>query len=65
MDKAVSSRLITVAADVLVNYGLPALTGFITNLNKKDTVTIADIDSLWGDLNSGTYFPDLDIDDKE
>ncbi|MCP3941499.1 MAG: hypothetical protein GY710_08465 [Desulfobacteraceae bacterium] len=52
----VKAQLILTVADVVINKGLPALAKMISELNKKDVVTVEDIKSLKGELDSATYF---------
>ncbi len=60
MKDAVKTKLAGTVVDVLVNYGLPALVEFVGNLNDKDAVTEEDIETLYGNLDSASYFPDLE-----
>lgn len=50
------AQLILTVADIIINKGLPALAKLITELNKKEVVTVEDIESLKGELDSATYF---------
>jgi len=52
----VKAQLIMTAADVIINKGLPALAKLVTELNKKEVVTLEDIESVKGELDSATYF---------
>lgn len=52
----VKARLILATADIIINKGLPALSDMVTKLNKKEVVTIEDIESVKGDLDSASYF---------
>lgn len=52
----VKAQLILTAADVIINKGLPALAKLVGELNKKDVVTIEDIESVKGELDSAKYF---------
>lgn len=59
MNGEAKAQLILTAADVIINKGIPALVKLAGELNKKDTVTVEDIMSVKGELDSASYF-DLD-----
>ena len=52
----IKAQLILTAADVIINKGLPALVKLVGELNKKEVVTIEDIESVKGELDSADYF---------
>lgn len=52
----VKARLILTAADIIINKGLPALAKFTNELNKRNVVSIQDIESVKGELDSAKYF---------
>jgi len=52
----VKAQLILAAADVIINKGIPALAKMVTELNKKEVVTIEDIEAVKGELDSASYF---------
>lgn len=55
-NREVTVQIAAVALEALFQYGLPAMTNLITELNSKDEVTLEDIRAVRGELNSKDYF---------
>ena len=54
----VEVKLMTSVIEVITNHGIPAFFEFINNLNNKEKVTVEDIESVKGELDSRSYFED-------
>lgn len=56
MKSDVKLNLILTFSEMLINKGLPLATKLISELNKKDIVSIKDIEDIKGKVDSATYF---------
>lgn len=56
MNEDIKVKIILTSIDLLFTKGLPALERLITSLNKKDKITIEDVEKLKGDLDAESYF---------
>lgn len=61
MDDTVKIQIGVAALEALFKYGLPAMLNFLTLLNNKEKITIEEIKSLRGELDSANYFIDPTI----
>ena len=56
LNSETKAQLAVTAVDIILTKGLPALATLVNELNNKDVVTIEDIESVKGELDSEKYF---------
>jgi len=56
MEDSVKIKLASTAVEIILTHGLPAVLKLFSTLNDKEVVTLEDIKSVRGELDSASYF---------